>query len=283
MMQVSTAVTTHAMERMGHGNGNGTGNEEETRNNLGVRPMTLVAFLKFLEFVAYPLLGEAKHWWQRECRLMQLQNEDIPWELFQTIFYKKYFLKSIKEARELELMQMKQMFMTVVEHTRKFVELYRFLRIFRVFPSPTKVGNTSNTKIAQDNIMSAVALLEIRRFSELVNKSRVVEDCAKKIVVARDNCEGTNNQSHGEYFQSRGPNFKWNGHAPQCPQGQGNFRRNNNAQFHLEKGSSLCYTCGLSRHIVKDCHRGKNQIVGRNQQPIRVFALDNVTVRAVKT
>ncbi|KAL4344991.1 hypothetical protein AHAS_Ahas11G0233700 [Arachis hypogaea] len=94
VMQANAATTTHAMERMGQGNGNGTG--EGTGNNLGDRPMTLATFLKFVGFAAYQLLGEAQHWWQGECRLMQLQNEDIPWKLFQTVFYKKYFSESMR-------------------------------------------------------------------------------------------------------------------------------------------------------------------------------------------
>ncbi|KAL4365494.1 hypothetical protein AHAS_Ahas07G0111700 [Arachis hypogaea] len=123
-----------------NGNGNGQGNGEGAGNGLGGgAPMMLATFLKvnspsfkgsmdpteadnwfqamehalqaqhvleneFVEFAAYQLLGEAQHWWQGECRLMQLQNGDIPWELFQTLFYEKYFLESMREARELELM-----------------------------------------------------------------------------------------------------------------------------------------------------------------------------------
>ncbi|KAL4306408.1 hypothetical protein AHAS_Ahas16G0175300 [Arachis hypogaea] len=45
----------------------------------------------------------------------------------------------------------------------------------------------------KDNIMTVVAPLEIRMFSELVNKARVVEDCAKKVAEARGNYGYTNN------------------------------------------------------------------------------------------
>ncbi|XP_057740068.1 uncharacterized protein LOC130957212 [Arachis stenosperma] len=40
--------------------------------------------------------------------------------------------------------------------------------------------------------MTAMAPLEIRVFSELVNKAKVVEDCAKKVTLARDNRRGNN-------------------------------------------------------------------------------------------
>ncbi|KAL4329083.1 hypothetical protein AHAS_Ahas13G0264600 [Arachis hypogaea] len=47
---------------------------------------------QYVDFAAYHLLGEAQHWWQGECHLLQLQNIDIPWDVFQIAFYKKYFL-----------------------------------------------------------------------------------------------------------------------------------------------------------------------------------------------
>ncbi|KAL4315481.1 hypothetical protein AHAS_Ahas15G0189400 [Arachis hypogaea] len=33
---------------------------------------------QYVEFAAYHLLDEAQHWWQAECRLLQLQNADVP-------------------------------------------------------------------------------------------------------------------------------------------------------------------------------------------------------------
>ncbi|KAL4344584.1 hypothetical protein AHAS_Ahas11G0193000 [Arachis hypogaea] len=33
---------------------------------------------QYVEFAAYQLLGEAQHWWQGECHLLQLPNAEIP-------------------------------------------------------------------------------------------------------------------------------------------------------------------------------------------------------------
>ncbi|XP_016199438.1 uncharacterized protein LOC107640429 [Arachis ipaensis] len=52
--------------------------------------------------------------------------------------------------------------------------------------------------------MSAVAPLEIRQFSELVNKTRVVEECAKKTALARDTRGGTNNRGRGSGEKCQG-------------------------------------------------------------------------------
>ncbi|XP_057723812.1 uncharacterized protein LOC130939743 [Arachis stenosperma] len=122
-----------------NGEGNANDNVEGNGNNTGGVLMTLATFLKvnpptfrgstnptkadhwfqalehalqaqhvplnqYVEFAAYQLAGEAQPWWQAECHLLQLQNTDIPWEVFQTAFYKKYFPESTREAKEMELM-----------------------------------------------------------------------------------------------------------------------------------------------------------------------------------
>ncbi|XP_015970702.1 uncharacterized protein LOC107494180 [Arachis duranensis] len=112
--------------------------------------------------------------------------------------------------------------------------------------------------------MCVVAPLEIQRFSELVNKARVIEDYAKKVALARDT-RGGNNRGRGKYFQSRGQNFKRCGHAPQHPQGQGNFKRTNYDQYHQAKERG---------HITKDCLYGRNLNVRWNQQQDQVFAVN---------
>ncbi|KAL4373477.1 hypothetical protein AHAS_Ahas05G0085700 [Arachis hypogaea] len=103
-IEANAAATLQAVQRLGQPGGNGYGdgngnNVEGNSNDLGGAPMTMATFLK--------LLREAQHWWQGECRLLQLQNADIPWDIFQTAFYKKYFHESVREAKKLELMQLK--------------------------------------------------------------------------------------------------------------------------------------------------------------------------------
>ncbi|XP_016168204.1 uncharacterized protein LOC107610707 [Arachis ipaensis] len=229
-MQACTSVTAKAMERLGQPIGNGNGNGEGAGNNLGGALMTLASFLKvhpptfrgttnsteadnwframeralqtqhvpdnkFREFTAYRLMGEAPHWWQEECRLLQLQNVDILWDVFQTAFYKKYFPEFVREARELELMQLKQGSLSVVEYTSKFEDIRRFYWVCQgVHESYESWKSIKYQGGIKDDIMTAVTPLEIRRFSELVNKAQVVEDCAKKIAVARDNRGDTDSQ-----------------------------------------------------------------------------------------
>ncbi|XP_016164757.1 uncharacterized protein LOC107607301 [Arachis ipaensis] len=251
-IQAGTAMATHALRwiRPSVKNKNVKGVED----SLGGVLRTLVAFLKvdlsafngstnpteadnwfkvvegalqtqqvpnnqFVEYAAYQLVGEAQHWWQRECRFLQLQNMNILCELFRTAFYKKYFHESVREARELELMQLKQGSMSVAEYTSKFEELCRFSRVCRGAPESYEGWKCKRYKGGlSENIMNAVTPLEIRIFSELVDKATIVEDYAKEAALMRDEHGGTSSRGRGKYVLSRGQNFKNGRHAPQQSQ-----------------------------------------------------------------
>ena len=136
---------------------------------------------QWVEFGTYQLQGEAQYWWQGTRRILQPDGAAIPWEVFRTEFYKKYFPNSARNAKELELMQLKQGQMTVAEYTSKFEELCRFSRICQGAPEDFAEWKCIKYEGGlRSDILSFVAPMEIRVFSELVNKSRVAEDCVRK-------------------------------------------------------------------------------------------------------
>ncbi|KAL4315985.1 hypothetical protein AHAS_Ahas15G0239800 [Arachis hypogaea] len=112
-------------------------------------------------------------------------------------------------------LSLKQGFMYLAEYTKRFEELYRFSKVcLSVLESYEGWKCIKYQRGLEENIMSVVAPFEIRRFSELVNKARVVEECAKKLTLARDTCGGTNNRGLGKYLPLRTQNCKRGGHAP---------------------------------------------------------------------
>ncbi|XP_016165066.1 uncharacterized protein LOC107607652 [Arachis ipaensis] len=191
---------------------------------------------QYVEFAAYQLAGEAQHWWQAECHLLQLQNTDVPWDVFQTAFYKKYFPESAREAKEMELMQLKQGSLSVADYTNKFEELCRFSRVCQGAPKTYESWKCIKYQSGlKDSIMATVAPIEIRVFSDLVNKARVVEEYAKTVAASKE--------THG---------------------GQG--------MWQISLGG--CFNCGLPGHIVRDCTRGRNPSAGQSQHQRRVFAVN---------
>ena len=226
VVREAAVAAARAVERLGVRNGNeneygeDNGNDE---NNLGhpERPMTLATFLKVnppkfkgtlvatdadnwfrgierslraqhvpegqhVEFATYMLEGEAEYWWQGIQRLLQRNEGDIPWDIFKDEFYKKSFPRAVRDAKEIELMQLRQGGMTVAEYARNFDDLCRFSKICQ--GSPTDFEEWKCLKFEgglRDDLMSSIVPLEIRNFVELVNKSKLVEECIKKVTVAK--------------------------------------------------------------------------------------------------
>ncbi|XP_015944673.1 uncharacterized protein LOC107469809 [Arachis duranensis] len=160
---------------VGNGDGNGKENADDNTegngDNTGGAPMTLATFFKvhppsyrgstnpteaanwfqamertlqaqhvphnqYVEFSAYQLWEEAQHWWQADCHLLQLQNADVPWDVFQIAFYKKYFPESSWEAKKMELIQ---------ASLRNSVGSLGCVRVPR---RPVRVGSVSSIKVA---------------------------------------------------------------------------------------------------------------------------------------
>ncbi|XP_016192453.1 uncharacterized protein LOC107633327 [Arachis ipaensis] len=174
--------------------------------------------------------------------------------------------ESIKEARELEFLQLKQGSMTIAEYTSKFEELCKFLRISKGAPESYEGWKCVKYEVGlREDIRRAVAPLETMRFSELVDNARVVEEYAKTVASSRDTHEGHTSRERDDYLGPRGQNFKKDGHTTQYLQGQGNYRRDNKAQFRQAKGNSRCYACGKPRYISKYCRHMRNRNEGQNQ------------------
>ena len=66
---------------------------------------------------------------------MENDGTHINWEVFKTAFYEKYFLASIRNAMELEFMQLQQGGKSIVEYTTKFEELCKFSTIYQGNPN----------------------------------------------------------------------------------------------------------------------------------------------------
>ncbi|XP_057719650.1 uncharacterized protein LOC130934078 [Arachis stenosperma] len=295
---------------VGNGNGNGEGNvndnAEGNGDNMGGAPMTLATFLKvcppgfrgstnpteadnmfqamehalqaqhvpnnqYVEFAAYQLREEAQHWWQAECRLLHLQNADIPLDVFQTAFYKKYFPESARKVKEIELMQLKQGSLSVADYTSRFEELCRFSRAYQGSPETYESWKcVKYQRGLKDDIMIAVAPLEIQIFSDLVNKVRVVEEYAKAVASSRDTHGGNTSRERDDYLGPRGQNIKKYGKGKRSRAYSSDMKCQEYGNYHLNRpcqlGKELCYKWGLPGHLDRDCpHRGAHE-ADRSQQ-----------------
>ncbi|XP_016199825.1 uncharacterized protein LOC107640837 [Arachis ipaensis] len=223
-------------------------NNGNNGNNGDNGPMTLSSFLKaqhvpeeqWVEFETYQLQGEAQHWWQGVRCILQPDGVVISWELFREEFYKKYFPSSPRNAKELELLQLKQGQMTITEYTSRFEELCRFSRICQGAPEDFAEWKCIKYEGGlRSDIQSFLAPMEIRVISELVNKSRIAEECVRNAAVAKNDNRESHQRDHHQNLAPRSQEFKRTE----------NYRPN---RQHKNK-QGLCYRCGSPRHLVKDC------------------------------
>ncbi|XP_057760615.1 uncharacterized protein LOC130980989 [Arachis stenosperma] len=224
-----------------------------------------------MEFAIYMLEGEAEHWWQGIPRLLQQDEGDVPWNTFKDKFYKKYFPRAARDAKEMELIQLKQGNTTVAEYARKFDDLCRFSKICQGNPADFEEWKCLKFEGGlREDLMSSVVPLEIRDFAELVNKCKLVEECAKK----RRNPHVGNAPARPMGGNGGRPRQE-NGKRPQ--QAQVNTACRQCGKDHGNRpclfGTSKCYICNDPGHMAKNCSKRFTQNPARTQQQGRVFAM----------
>ncbi|KAL4314875.1 uncharacterized protein LOC107640315 [Arachis ipaensis] len=217
-MAVTMQATAEALgNQINNGNNGNNGNDG---------PMTHSSFLKVHPptFRGTSNPTDADNWIQAIERALQAQQvSEEQWVEFGT-----YQLQA-RNAKELELLQLKQGLMTITEYTSMFEELCRFSRICQ--GAPEDFAEWKYIKYEgglRSDILSFVAPMEIRTFSELVNKTRVAEECLRKAALDKSDHQSSVREDHGRNLAPRGQDFKGGGNTPQQHQVQSSFRRFNN-------------------------------------------------------
>ena len=76
------------------------------------------------------LKADPMFWWNGTKNLLENDRTPINYEIFNMTFYEKYFPTSVRNAKELEFMQLRQGWKSIVEYTAKFEELCKFSTIY---------------------------------------------------------------------------------------------------------------------------------------------------------
>ncbi|RYR15530.1 hypothetical protein Ahy_B04g072319 [Arachis hypogaea] len=118
--------------------------------------------------------------------------------------------------------------------------------------------------------MTIVAPMEIRIFSDLVNKARGVEEYGKTVASSRDTHGENTSRERDNYLGPRGQNFKRYGEGKRSIAYSPDMKCQECGSYHPNRpcqlGKKLCYKCGSPGYLVRDCPYRETRGVDRSQQ-----------------
>jgi len=79
-----------------------------------------------LSCVVYILTEDAEFWWKGMKQMMEGRGENVTWESVKVIFLKEYFPNNVRNAKEIEFMQLEQGNLSVTDCATRFKHLARF-------------------------------------------------------------------------------------------------------------------------------------------------------------
>ncbi|KAA8525008.1 hypothetical protein F0562_011354 [Nyssa sinensis] len=178
---------------------------------------------KKVTLATFRLQGEAKSWWNLVKRNYTMGVPFLAWRRFTELLYEKYFLKSIREGKKVEFIELKQGNMTVAEYEAKFIELARFA------PDMTEIEREKNNE-------EYVKARDQRK--RAFNAKKMGEGSSKRV--------GDNSNKKREI--SKGQAEKPDEDKPDKCQRCGGLHRDDQCRWN----TGACFECGKKGHRVKD-------------------------------
>ena len=91
------------------------------------------------------LEADAEFWWNGVKRLLEEAQAKITWNVFKDAFHQKYFPPSIRNAKELEFMQLCKeitVFWNILPNLKNCAKFPQFISVIQI-----KHGNVLNSKV----------------------------------------------------------------------------------------------------------------------------------------
>lgn len=204
---------------------------------------------QMISYATFMLIGDAEYWWKGTRQLLEAEGREISWETFKEKFLEKYFLESVRKAKAVEFLLLKQGGMSVRDYATKFESLAKCSRCCEMLLDENRRCRRFEGGLRQE-IKACIIPLRIRSFPELVDRCTMIEEVRKPKDSRPKNFRhakftpNNNNNNETQYKPyDRSPGAKTNQSKFQKP-----YNYNKRPTQHLG-----CLKCGKA-HKTKNCH-----------------------------
>ncbi|XP_057721338.1 uncharacterized protein LOC130935556 [Arachis stenosperma] len=220
--------------------GNQAGNRNGSDGEKG--PMTLATFLKVNPPIFREMTDpiEVDSWFQVMERALHAQqvpeNQRVEFVTYQLMGEAQHWWQGLN----------------VCSRIYKHEELCRFSKICQGAPGDFEEWKCIKYEGGlRSDILSSLGPMEIRVFSDLVNKSRVAEECLKNAAIERNDGREFHRKEHNQNFAPRGQEFKRKGKQLAAASDDSSCQKCRS--YHPNRpcrfGSGLCYKCNRLGHM----------------------------------
>src|ERR1044072_4441558 len=257
-----------------------------------------------VRYGTHMLTEEADDWWVATRTELEEDGIALTWAVFRRAFLRRYFPEDIRGKKEIEFLELKQGNKSVSEYATKFTELAKY---YANYPNDADGEFSKCIKFEnglRDEIKQGIRYQRIRRFPDLVDCSRILEedlastklnaqsyaDRKGKRQMDRGKPYDRNNQKSGGWKKPSGGDSGSSGSSVKCyrcgelghraPECKNDARKcNNYGRFgHLaaecRSKRITCYNCGEEGHTRPQCTKPKKEQAGG-----KVFALSGSNVK----
>src|ERR1044072_6746386 len=193
-----------------------------------------------VRYGTHMLAEEVDDWWVATRTELEEDGVALTWAVFRRPFLRRYFPEDIRGKKEIEFLELKQGNKTVSEYASKFTELAKYYAHYTndadgEFSKCIKFENG-----LRDEIKQGIRYQRIRRFSDLVDYSKILEE---DLANTRTNARGYVDRK-GKQQMDRGKPYDKNNER------SGGWKNPSEGD---SNAPIKCYRCGEIGHRANEC------------------------------